>query len=152
MAAPNLASLLNKPADDVKRPVALPDGTYYGIIQGHEFIESSQKKTPGVQYNIQVTHPHEDVDMSDYVDEKTGEALDPREKKMKTIFYLSEGALFMFTDFVESLGIETSGRSIGELVPLPTGQPVQMDVIRKPNKDGTGFYNELKKVTGAQAG
>ena len=31
----DFANLLNKPASDVKRPVTLPDGTYYDTVLGH---------------------------------------------------------------------------------------------------------------------
>ena len=145
MTTPNLASLLNTRASDVKRPVALPDGTYYGIIKSHEFTQSSQKKTPGIQYNIGLTHAHEDVDLSDF--QEAGGVL--TDKTMRTTFWLSDGALFMFTDFVTSLGIEAGDRSLGELAPLPVGQPVILDVVAKPNRAGDGFYNEIAKVRGA---
>lgn len=147
MTAPNLASLLNTRASDVKRPVALPDGTFYGIIKSHEFVQSSQKKTPGIQYNIGLTLAHEDVDLSDF--QEAGGVL--TEKTMRTTFWLSEGALFMFTDFLASLGIEPGDRTLGELAPLPVGQPVILDVVAKPNKAGDGFYNEISKVKGASA-
>ena len=147
MNTPNLASLLNKSADDVKRPVPLPDGTYFGIIESHEFTESSQKKTPGVQYNIRLTHAHEDVDLSDFESEGGVVA----EKNMRTTFWLSENALFMLTDFIAACGIETSGRQLGELVPQVIQQPVMVDVVRKPNKQGDGFYNEIRSLKSANA-
>jgi hypothetical protein len=147
MNAPNLSSLLNKPADEVKRPVALPDGTYYGIIKSHQFTESKQKKTPGVEYTVGLTHAHDDVDLSDFNEE--GGTLD--EKQMRTTFWLSDGALFMLTDFITSCGVESAGRSLGELIPQVHGQPVVLDVVRKPTESGEGFFNQVRSVKGANA-
>lgn len=135
---PNFSHLLNKPADDVKAPVQLPDGTYYGTIQNHEFGESSQKKTPYVQYNILVTHADEGTDT---------EGVEVSGKKMNTKFYLSDEAQFMLVNFIKSFGIETSGRSLGELIPQVQGQSVMLDVVKQPNQAGDGFFNTIKKVS-----
>lgn len=143
----NLASLLNKPAEEVRRPVALPEGTYYGTVKTHEFITSSQKKTPGVEYTLALTHAHEDVDLSEF--QSAGGALE--DKTLKTTFWLSENALFMLTDFIASTGIEAAGRTLGELIPQPVGQPVILDVSCDPNKQGDGYHNKVRRVTGANS-
>lgn len=150
MPAPNLAALLNTKADEVERPLALPDGTYFGIIRRHEFITSSQKKTPGVQYTSEITHAHEDVDLADYLD-KDGNTKEVRGKEVRSTFWLSEKALFMLTDFIESCGIDPAGRSLGELIPQVIGQPVVLDIVRTPLDSGEGFRNEIRSVKGAQA-
>lgn len=147
MASPNLAALLNTKAEDVKRPVPLPQGTFYGIIKSHEFTESSKKKTPGVLYTIQVTHAHEDVDLSEF--EAEGGVL--AEKNLRTTYWISPGALFMLTEFIGSCGIETEGRTLNELIPQVVGQPVVIDLLANPNRDGDGFYNEVKSIKGANA-
>ena len=67
----------------------------------------SQKKTPGVQYNIQLTHAADDVDLEEF--KEAGGVLE--EKVMKSTFWISENALFMPTDFIAALNIESSGRT-----------------------------------------
>lgn len=149
--APNLSELLNKTQADAPRPVALPDGTYYGTIKSQEFMESSQKKTPGCRYTVQLTHAHEDVDLSEEQQNPDFKPVAERTVANNgTTLWLSEGALFQFFDFMQSLGIETEGRSIKELAPQPVGQPVMLDIVRLPNKDGTGFFNDVRRMTAAQ--
>ena len=137
--APNFASLLNKPADDVKRPVTLPEGTYFGVIQGHEFGESSQKKTPFVQFNITLSHADDDVDL---------EGLEVDNKKVRTTFYLTDESMYRLTDFIKSLGIETDGRTLGELIPQTTGQSVKVDLAKRPNQAGDDYFNDVKRASG----
>lgn len=141
MNAPNLASLLNKNADEAKRPIAFNEGTYFGVIKSHEFGESSQKKTPFVQYNIELTHAHDDVDLVGYDEDGKEVELNPAGKMVNATFYLSDNALFMLKDFIKGFNIETEGRTFNELIPQPVGQPVQVELNRLPNKDGTGFFN-----------
>lgn len=145
----NLATLLNTSADDVKRPVALPDGTFYGVVKSHQFIESKQKKTPGVEYTVRLTHAHEDVDMSEY--ENTDDAKPLNERDMRVNFWLSEGALFMLTDFIESTGVDTAGRTLNELIPQAVGKPVVLDVTRRPTEQSDGFYNNVRSCKGIEA-
>jgi hypothetical protein len=146
----NLASLLNTSADEAKRPVPFNDGTYYGSITAHKFVESRQKKTPGVEYTIVLTHADDDVDLTGY-DEK-GEAvqLDPNGKEFRTTFWLTENSLFMLKEFIESCGLETSGRSFQELIPAVTGQPVIVSVSKAPYQaPREGFFNQIDRVVGA---
>lgn len=135
----NFAQLLRKPADEVKRPEALPDGTYFGTIQGHEFGESKQKKTPYIQFNIILTHAGDGVDT---------EGLEPNGRKFRDTYYLTEDAMWRLKDFLEGLGVNTEGRSFDELIPQTQGRSVMLDIARAPNQAGDGFYNNVQKVTG----
>jgi hypothetical protein len=151
MNAPNLSDLLNKTQADAPRPVALPDGTYYGVIKAQEFMTSTQKKTPGCQYTVQLTHAHEDVDLSEELNNPDFKPINERIiKSTGTTLWLSENALFQFFDFMQSLGIETEGRTIKELAPQPVGQAVMLDITRLPNRAGDGFYNDIRRMTAAQ--
>lgn len=140
--APNLSALLKTNADDVKRPIPVPDGTYYGVIVKHEIVESGKKKTPGIQYTIRLTHAHEDVDLSSYEGEISG-------KEMRTTFWVSDNSLFMLKEFVESCGLVTEGRTLEELYPQVISQPVILDVVTKITEDGKGSYNQINSVKGA---
>jgi hypothetical protein len=141
--APNFASLLNKPADDVKRPVTLPDGTYFGTIKSHELAESSQKKTPYVRYNVELTHAHDDTDT---------EGEDPAGKKVRVDFYITDESTYRLIDFCGSCGITTEGRSLGEIIPQPIGQTVMVDIVKKPSQnDPEQYFNEVRKCVGMAA-
>jgi hypothetical protein len=149
----NLSSLLAISADDAKRPVALPDGTYYGIIKSFGEISSKNpnkdtgEKTPGLQFRINLTHAHPDVDLSDY--EKEG-GKPVAERTFNHDMYVTENSVWRLGEFLKSLGLDTAGRSLAELVPSAVNQAVLVEIAKNPAKDGKGYYNELKSVTGAE--
>lgn len=142
----NLASLLNTNASEVKRPIPFNDGTYFGTIASYKFIESALKKTPGVEYTVTLSHAHEDTDLTGYDENNEEVNLDPAGKNFRTTYYLTENSLFMLKDFIKSLGIEVEGRTLGELIPQVVGQPVTVDLVKTPNKDNTGFFNQINKL------
>lgn len=147
MPQPNF-SALNRTADQVKRPVQLNDGTYFGTIRDHRLDESSKKKTLFVEYTVELTHAHEDTDLQG-VDDKGNEiTIEPAGKKMKTTFYFTEDAEYRLKDFFESLGISTEGRTWKELLPQAIGQQVMVEVAKKPNTRGDGFFNDITKISG----
>jgi len=148
MNAPNLAALLSKPADEIKRPVSLPDGTYFGIVKNQRYDQIGKNKTDACIYQVGLTHAHEDVDMSEY---EAAEGQPISEREMNATVWLSEKSLFNAKQFVESCGIETTGRGLGELLPQVVGQPVILDIIQKPTQDGQGTFNEIKRIRGAAA-
>lgn len=148
----NFSSLMNKPVGEVKRPVALPQGTYYGVISGHELVESGKKKTPGVQINGTLTHAHEDVDLNRSDD---GQPLDPNGKRFPrsgTTFWISEDSEYRLVDFITSFGIEPS--NYGQMLPQLAGQSVMLDIIEKPIVDeSTGesrMVNEVARMAAAK--
>jgi hypothetical protein len=150
---PNLSSLLSTSAEDAKRPVPLPDGTYYGIIKSFNNMESKNinkdtgEKTPGLSFRIELTHPHPDVDLSEY-EAAGGKPINTR--SFTHDIYITENSLWRLKEFLESLGLDLTGRSLGEMIPSTVNQAVLLDIAKEPTKDGKGFYNNLKSVTGAE--
>jgi hypothetical protein len=142
----NLASLLNTNASDIKRPIPFNDGTYFGTIKSYKFIESALKKTPGVEYTVELSHAHDDTDLTGYDENNEEVQLNPAGKSFRTTYYLTENSLFMLNDLLKALGIEVSGRTLGELIPQAVGQPVMVDLVKSPNKDNTGFFNQINKI------
>lgn len=152
MNAPNLAALLSADAGSVKRPVPFNDGTYYGAVKGFQFVESDKKKTPGVEYEVELTHAAEGTDLTGYDEDGEVVTLNPAGKRYKSTFWLTDNSLFMLKDFIKSCGIEVEGRSFQELIPQVIGQPVICSITKSPSKrEGGGFYNNLEKIVGAAA-
>lgn len=137
-------TLLSKSTDTIERPKPLPQGTYYGTISRHEFGESSNKRTPYVRFHLQLTGPSDDIDPD------MMEGIDCTKKTLRRDFYLTEDALYRLKDFMESLGIETAGRSLGEVIPETTGMPVMISVTQRNSQDGKEVYNDVGDVV-AQA-
>lgn len=139
---PNFGDLLQKPLDGVSRPKALPNGTFLGMTKAYQLLESREKKTPYVEYELGVTAPGDGVDPEAMQGVATS-------KSLKKQFYLTQDSLYRIKEFIESLHIDTRGRTLQELLPQTVNQPVIMDVIQKPSRNGDGsFFNEVNNIKG----
>jgi len=135
-------SLLSRPTDDIKKPLALPAGTYYAMIKGYELGESKQKKTPFVRFNFTLTGPGEDISPEDL------EGVDLGKKALRTDFYLTPDSEYRLKDFIESIGIPTQGRTFFELLPECASKDVLLDVTQRNSDDGADVFNDVAKVKG----
>lgn len=149
----NFQNLLSKPVDSVKRPTALPAGTYYARIQGHKFDESRQQKTPFVKFEFSDLQPGPDIDAAQLKDGE-GNAIDLSKKKLSRDYYLTDDAMYRLREALESLGIKVEGRSFGECIPETKGMPVQITVTMTPatgdNAKEGDFYNNVSAMSGVQ--
>lgn len=110
--ATNLSNILDKPATDFVAPPPLPAGGYHCVVQGlPEQIESSKKKTPGLRYLLSPIAYDQDVD------EKELEAIGGLEgKTIRHDVWVTEASAFMVREFLEHMGIESEGKSLGAMV------------------------------------
>lgn len=139
--APNLATLLARTATDFKAPVALPAGTWNAVIGQPEFGESKQKKTPFVSYPVLYTGPGDDIDPASI------EGFDLGERKGAKVFYLTEDSTYRLTEFVASLGHDVAGLSLNEIIPLPVGTAVLVNVTRRHATDGSStVFNDVNAI------
>lgn len=151
MASPNFSSLLNKPIGEIKRPVVLPEGTYFGVISNYELVESGKKKTPGVQFLGRLSHAADDVELVD--DE--GNPIEVAEKpfpRRGTTFWISENSLFMLADFLKGLNIDLEGSTLTQALPQTIGQSVKLDIARVTVESDTGdvrYANDVRSMSAA---
>jgi hypothetical protein len=140
----DFSKLLSKPLDDIAKPKPLPVGTYTGVISAYEYKESNnEKKTPYVRFSIKVTGATDDIDSSDL------DGVDVAKKLLRKDFYLTDDAQYRVKEFLESAGISTSGRSLGETIPDAVNLPVLVGVTQRSGQDGTEIYNDVNTLTGA---
>ena len=144
--APNFKSLLQRNLDDVKRPEPIPEGSYRGQIRNFTYGASAQKKTPQVDFEIVPTEAMDGVDQDELSVALQGEPL--HTKKMRSTFYITDESLFRLKEFLASCGIETQGRTLDETIPETKGMEVLIDVAKLSNKDGTGYFNNITKISG----
>jgi hypothetical protein len=123
--AVDFKSLLSRKVEDAERPPLLPAGTYNGVVQSHEFGESSQKKTPYVRFNIALISPGEGVDPADL------EGIDIGKRKFRRDYYFTEDAEFILRDFIESLGLNIKGKSFDEMIPQVINQAVIVGITQE---------------------
>lgn len=141
MATPNFKELLKKPLDTVKRPPALPDGTYYGVVKSYEFGESSNKKTPFVRFHFLAMYGGEDIEAS------LLEGIDLSKRDLKKDFYITEDALYRLKEFLAALGHEVDGHNIEDLLPLTPNARVMMAITQRRTEGKEDIYNDVGEVT-----
>lgn len=143
-AQADFASILDMPATDVERPKPLPEGTYFGIIQGmYEQGESTKKKTPFVRFNLAVQSVGEDVDEDDlkaFGDEGV------IGKTIKDTYYTTPDALFRLTDFLENAGIELADKSIRAALDETPNCSIGFYIGHRASEDGQQIFAEIKRT------
>jgi len=145
MSSVDFKTLLSKPASDIKKPVPLPAGTYRGVVLNHSFEVSSKKQTPFVRFYLQPQSAEADVDEEALV------GVEITKKKLKIDFYLTPDAEFRVIDLGKSLGYQTEGRSLGEVITeISTNSPVLMEVTQQNSLDGQEIYNNVNKMRGQE--
>jgi hypothetical protein len=139
----NISDILNRKAEDVEAPKPLPPGSYNCIVKGlPEQGESSKKKTPFLKFTLQITSPREDVD-----EEAIEEYGDVVGKTIDATYYITDDALFMLTDFLESLGIDfTGGKSVSAAIDESPNCEVVAFIKHEPSMDGKRFFARLGKT------
>lgn len=132
--------------DNVERPKPAPQGHWLGMIESHEYGESSQKKTPFVRLNIKLVQPQDDVEQEAI--EEAGGMEKITKRTLRHEFYLTEDAAFRLKEFFEEvLQMDTSGQTIADLVPQVNNQQVVVEVghrIGGQNNDET--FAEVKSL------
>lgn len=138
---PNFAELLNKPAGQAKKPTVLDAGDYPVVIKGHEFGESSNKKTPYVRFNLGVLGWPEGA--TPQTDEE-GDVVDLSKKSLRRDFFLTDDALYRLDEFLrDELGIAVEGRSYAETLPETTGAQCIADVRQGINQNTNALFNDV---------
>lgn len=147
--ATNFSHLLSKPIDSVKRPPVKPPGTYHATIQSYKFDESKKERTPFVRFTFNNLQPGADIH-PDQLKDSDGEDIDLTKWTPHSDFFLTEKALPRLREFIEALGLPTTGRSFEEVIPELKNLPVLLTVTQTPsNKEGSAdIYNNVSEVKG----
>ena len=143
--AVNFQSLLSKPVNSIKEPAPLPAGTYTGVIKSYKYDESREKKTPYVRFEVQLQSPGADIDPSDVAE------IDLTKKIMRRDYYLTEDALFRLKDLIVSCGVDSSGRSLAEVIPDLVHAEVLVNVTTRSSEDGKKIYFDVQDLKGTAA-
>lgn len=137
----NFRDLLSKPTDNIKKPKALPIGTYRGVIVSKAYDVSKQKQTPFVRLILQPSMAESDVAQEDL------EGINISSKQLRADFYLTDDASYRVLDLAKGLGIPTEGRSLGEVIEDLPNHNVLIAVTQQLSQDGSEVYNNVNKLT-----
>lgn len=150
---PDFSQLLRKPLNDVKRPDALPQGTYHGMILNYQIDESKEKKTPYVRFNCRITGPGDDIPQEMLQKSDGSGAIDVTKKTVHSDFYLTDDSYFRIKEALESMGIDTTDRDLSQTLPETLNQPVLLSVTLRPStRQVPGappeFFNNCDRLVG----
>lgn len=120
MTPGDLTSILNKPADDIAPPKALPNGIYVAQVDGYEVKRLGQNNNPACEFQLTISQPL-DVDPSEC----------ELPKKLRHTYWLTEDALFRFKDFLETtLQIQGGHRTLQEMLPEARGRMFRAEIVQ----------------------
>jgi hypothetical protein len=142
--AADFRALLAKPMDDVKRPIPLPQGTFHGLIGKHSFGESRNKKTPFVSYELTLQSHSDDIE------DDAMEGIELAKRTLSVTYYLTEDALYRAKEFLQSVGVATEGRALGECLPEAVNARVLVGITQRNSEDGTQIFNDVGLVRGEE--
>lgn len=136
----DFAALLNKKTEDATRPPPLPAGDYMLQVGKFQFGESDKKKTPYVEFEINILSPGADIDPVGL------QGIDLTKRKLRLTYYLTDEALWRFRKFLEeTLVINGTGRTFNQCMPETVGKTfvgtISQAPSQKPNDDS--IYNEI---------
>jgi hypothetical protein len=134
----NFAEILSRRPEDQERPKPFPAGTYTALVLRHETGETSKKQTPYVRFYFQAVEAHDDVDQEALAE------IDMQKKTLRDDFYLTDDALYRLSEFLETLGIEMSGRTFAECLPETINQAITITVSHSINQqDPSIIYSNI---------
>lgn len=146
MSDPSFEDILNTPAEDAKPPVALPVGTYLGIVDGQpEFRKIGQKQTDCVNFSIKPIQAQEDVDKDKLSEALNGKSL--QDKKIYHRLFITEDAKWRLVKFLHNdCGIDKEGKNIKQMIPEAMGRQVMVVIGHRAADDGSTVYQEVKST------
>ncbi len=116
--------LLKQNTDEIKRPPAMPSGSWYGLVTNQEFGESKEKKTPFTRYTVKVTAAGKDIDQSEDLSDFIG-------REMQKDFYITKDSLWRLSEFITSCKINATGRPLDETIPEVIGKEVLFQIVHE---------------------
>lgn len=122
----NLSHLLGKKTGDVEKPKPFPIGHYLWNITAYGIVESSKKKTPGIEFQVKMVEPMDDVDEDDL-----GLVKNPHERQKRLTFWLTEDSLWRLKDFLIALGVNDDDKTLEELLPETVGEQFIAGIVHE---------------------
>lgn len=142
---PDFSELLSKPTEEIKKPKPLPEGSYQVLISAHKYDEAKTKEGPKaiVRLTCRFQEAMDDVDEADLSDALQGEVLTT--KSATYDMWLTPDAQYRVVEFAKSLGVETEGTTLGQIIPEFVNQSAMATVVQvqsnKPGQDDVFFSN-----------
>lgn len=142
MSEVDFNSILDTPVEEIVAKPPVPVGSYKARIKSLEPITSSQKKTPGVRFQLALFEALEDVDQ-DLLKESGG----LKDRELKHELWVTPDSASMLKDFlISDVGLEGTGRTLRQLMAECINAEVGVKVIQVPSKDGKRMFANIQST------
>lgn len=150
---PDFSKLANAKAGEAKKPKALPEGDYTGVIKGFSFEPAPAGKDYEsiVRFNLGlIDWPSTISDEDKQQDLGNGQSrpIELSKRQLRRDFY--DNVLYRLDDFIKSCGVDMNGRTYSEVLPELTGKRVIVQVKQYLNERTSEIGNNVGDLKGEQ--
>lgn len=129
----NFNDILNRPVEAIEAPKPIPVGTYLALINAQPiFAKIGKNQTDCVNFPIIFQQPQDDVDvaaLNESLARADGVSKSLSDVKSNIRQFLTEDSLWRVKAFlVDHLGIEETGKTLGQMIPEAMGRQVLVTV------------------------
>jgi hypothetical protein len=138
MSNPNFASVLDAPADEIKRPPLPPQGTYIAVVNGPATPrEVGQNKTPAWDFNLKLLQPIQVDGDPEAIQKAIG-------RSVRATFFETEDAAWRLIRFLKDhLKIPSEGKTGRQMISEAAGRQCVVTVVHRPSQDGTEMFANI---------
>lgn len=142
---PDFSSLLDKPANDYKKPKPFPIGDYPAIITRQLYGESNKNKTPFCRFELKLLGWPDEIQDEEKIDEN-GKLIDPTKKAFRIDYWLSEDATYRLGDFVKEVAPGDT-RPLKAIVPELPNTHVLASLTKGMDEATGDEFNRVDKLS-----
>lgn len=150
---PDFSKLANAKAGEAKKPKALAEGNYSGIIKSWSFEPAPAGKDYEsiVRFNLGLLNWPSSITDADKFQEQVDGSLKPIDlsrRQLRRDFY--DNVLYRLDDFIKSCGIDMNNRTYSEVLPELIGKRVTVQVKQYLNQSTSEIGNNVGDLVGEQ--
>lgn len=141
-AAPNLASILDRPPATITRPKPLPAGTYVCVVKRFEYGKSAKKGTDYVEFTLAPFKAGDEIDLQELdfaLTKPSGEKVQLKDRLIRHTCYITEDAAWRLKKFLNDCGIE-DGTSLNAMVQESVNRDILITIKHTPSTDHETVY------------
>ena len=146
----DFSKFANMKAGEAKKPKAIPEDNYPGVIKGFSF----EPAPPGKQYesivrfNLGLTDWGPNVPEAEKSQDLGSgpKAIDISKLQFRRDFY--DNVLYRLDDFIKSCGVDMNGRTYTEVLPELVGKRVVVQIKQYLNERTSDIGNNVGDITG----
>jgi hypothetical protein len=148
----DFSKLLRAPAGAAKPPQALPVGDYQGVVKAWRMVEAPKDKeyTAMIRFTFGLVEWPSDIDEEDKMQDTASgpQLIELGKRQLTRDFY--DNRLDILDGFLNSLGVQLSGKSYEEVLPETIGAPCVVPVQQYTNQRTGELGNQVGNPRGLE--